>query len=241
MAEFSSKTITFFRQLSRNNDRDWFIAHKGAYEEQVKAPMLELVEGINRDLAKFAVDHVSNPKRALYRIHRDTRFSKDKTPYKSHQAAMFGHARLPKNYCAGFYFSISHTEIEIAGGLYMPEPDQLMAVRQELIARTAAWKKLVSDRSLLRLMGPLQGARLARPPKGYDAGHPSIEWVQMKQFYFGTTLEPAMITAPSLRREIARRFQAMTPVVNFLNSAIIAALPREEESDPGPRRPAPMF
>src|SRR6185437_8067272 len=129
---FSPAAITFFRQLEKNNDRDWFKARKEKFEEQVRKPMLELVGLINDDLRKFAVDHVTEPAKALYRIHRDTRFSKDKTPYKTHIAAMLPRQGLGKNTCAGFYFSVSHTGVEVAAGMYMPGPPDLLKVREAI-------------------------------------------------------------------------------------------------------------
>jgi uncharacterized protein (TIGR02453 family) len=236
---FPPAAMTFFRKLAANNDREWFTAHKSDYDTQVKQPMIALIEAINAELSKFAVDHVTDPKKAMYRIHRDTRFSHDKTPYKDHQAAMFGHCRLPKNYCAGLYFSINHKEVEVAGGLYMPEPEQLAAVRQSIVDDAATWKKLVTDKSLTRVLGQLQGQALARPPKGFDPTHEGIAWIQMKQFYFYETLDPKLATTPKLLPEITKRFKLLVPVITHLNRIILTTM--ESVEDDTPKRPAPMF
>lgn len=119
---FPPQALTFFRQLARNNTREWFQPRKAKYEEHVRGPMLDLVEQIVDDLRKFAVDHVVPPAKAVYRIHRDTRFSNDKTPYKTHVAALLPRAGLEKHAGAGFYFSVSHEKVEIAAGMYMPGP-----------------------------------------------------------------------------------------------------------------------
>src|SRR5690349_13174115 len=115
---FSPKALAFFRQLARNNKREWFQPRKEQFEQLVRRPMLELVEQVLDDLRGFAVDHVVDPKRAVYRIYRDTRFSNDKSPYKTHIAAIFPHARLPKHAGAGYYFAISHEGLQIGGGAY---------------------------------------------------------------------------------------------------------------------------
>ncbi len=237
----TSKSLTIFRQLKKHNDRDWFNSHKAQFDEHVKAPMIELIVQINRELLKFAPDHVSDPKKAMYRINRDTRFSKDKTPYKNHQGAMFGHRRLPKNYCAGFYFSFGHDEVEIAGGLYMPEPAQLTAVRKAIAENPAGWKKLVTNPSLVKLLGPLQGQKLARPLKGFDPNHPASEWVKMKQFYFYRVFKPDLATNPAFKKEIITRFKAVSGFVGWINNIILTKVATEAGEEPIARRPAPMF
>src|SRR5688500_3248445 len=103
---FPKQAISFFRQLARNNRREWFQPRKDLYEQYVRGPMLELCGLVADDLRGFAADHAGDPKKAIYRIHRDTRFSRDKTPYKPYIAAMFGRAGMGKNTCAGFYFSV---------------------------------------------------------------------------------------------------------------------------------------
>src|SRR4051812_46698269 len=128
---FSKKMPTFFRALKKNNTREWFTPRKELFEADVRAPMIELVGLINEDLKKFALDNaVADPKRAIYRPYRDTRFSKDKTPYKTHIGASFPRRGLPKHAGAGFYFGVSHEHVEIAGGMYMPGPEELAAGRR---------------------------------------------------------------------------------------------------------------
>src|SRR2546423_6282119 len=129
---FPREGLRFLRQLERNNSREWFQPRKELFEQRVREPMLRLVELLCDDVRKFAADHVVEPKKALYRIYRDTRFSKDKTPYKTHIAAIFPARGLPKHAGAGFYFHISQKGVEIAGGMYMPGPPELAAVRKAI-------------------------------------------------------------------------------------------------------------
>src|SRR3712207_2771013 len=169
---FPQQALTFFRQLRKNNSREWFTPRKSVFEEQVKGPMAALVELLNEDLRSFAVDHVTEPKRAIYRLYRDTRFSNDKTPYKTHIGALFGHAKLPRNAGANYYVGVSDEGVEIAGGTYMPDAVELAAVRRAIVEREAAFRKLLDDRKLRKIMGALAGDKLARVPKGFAADHP---------------------------------------------------------------------
>src|SRR6185369_11740810 len=126
---FPKEGVQFLRRLKRNNNREWFQEHKTIYEESVKRPMTELIEAIAVDFQKFAPEMTASLKVSAYRIYRDTRFSKDKSPYKTHVAAVFPHANLGKHEGAGFYVHISPAEVFIGGGLYMPLPEDLNTVR----------------------------------------------------------------------------------------------------------------
>ena len=239
---FPREALAFLRQLKRNNRREWFQPRKDRFREQCVGPMLELVGLLCDDIRKFAADHVVEPKRAVYRIYRDTRFSKDKTPYKTHVAAMFPRSGLGKNSCAGFYFHVSPDGCVIAGGMYMPGPEELAAVRAAIAADPQGWAKLVENKALIRSAGPLLGEKLSRPPKGVPADHPVAEYLRMKQWYFDVSLPPEAACVPSFRKEIVRRFEAMAPVVHWLNGAVIRAT-RDGSLEPDaiPRRPEPMF
>ncbi|MDQ6707455.1 MAG: DUF2461 domain-containing protein, partial [Acidobacteriota bacterium] len=133
---FPSGGIDFLRELNANNDREWFQPRKAQFEESVRGPMLELVHELNAGMMKFAPEYAGDPAKSVYRIYRDTRFSKDKTPYKAHIAALFWHRGLGKDDGAGMFFLVSPDKIEIAGGLYMPAPDRLLAVRTEIAGKT---------------------------------------------------------------------------------------------------------
>ena len=242
---FPKQALTFFRQLAKNNAREWFQPRKAQYEAHVRGPMLELCALVVDDLRGFAADHACEPKKALFRIHRDTRFSHDKTPYKTHAAAVFPRAGMGKTTCAGLYFSVSHETVEIAGGMYMPGPEELAAVRAA-IARDEGrtLRKLAGDKACRKLAGGLLGDKLARVPKGFDAGHPAADLLRMKQWYFDVTLPAAAALEPSIRKQVTTRFRAMAPVVHYPNNAALAAAREEDdagERDAIPKRPAPMF
>lgn len=217
---FSAEAVKFFRSLRRNNNRDWFQPRKETFDREIKAPMEELVAKVNAELARFAPDHITEPKKAIYRIYRDTRFSKDKTPYKTHIAANFPRHGLEKHSAAGFYFSVSDDGVEVAGGLYMPDPPALLAVRNHIAANHQELKKIVTNKKLISLLGDFYGESLARPPKGFDPNHPAIGYLKMKQWLFYRTLAGDLMTKPMLLKEVTDRLKAVSPLIQFLNAPL---------------------
>src|ERR1051326_6139301 len=121
---FPKEGLQFLRSLKRNNNREWFPEHKGIYEQYVRLPMTDLIAALAEDFPKFAPEMVASTKVSAYRIYRDTRFSKNKAPYKTHVAAVFPRADLDKHEGAGFYLHIAPSEVLVGGGLYMPVPDE---------------------------------------------------------------------------------------------------------------------
>jgi len=237
---FPRSALKFFRDLEKNNDRTWFAAHKHIFDADVRPPMIALVSGLADELRKCAVDCVpERPEKTIYRIYRDTRFSKDKTPYKAHIAAHFQHRRLPKNSGAGFYFQISHETVAVGGGIYMPGPEQLAAVRGAIAQDHVAFRKICTGKSILKKLGKLQGDALKRPVKGFDVDHPAADLLRMKQWFFYTALDPKLAISPSLHKELAERFRLAAPLVNWINDVCVAAMQSEEPSRP--KRPEPMF
>jgi uncharacterized protein (TIGR02453 family) len=214
---FPPEGIKFLRSLKRHNTREWFQPRKEIYEDKVKGPMVELVTALMQRLADFAPDYVADPNKAIYRIYRDTRFSKDKTPYKTHIAAIFKHRDLEKHSGAGFYFSVAPDEIEVGGGVYMPLPEHLLAIRNYLAENHEEFRRIAAARNVRRLFGDVTGDSLSRVPKGFAADHPAADLLRMKQFLLFRTLEASLATTPKLFREVVSRFQVMAPFLEFLN------------------------
>lgn len=224
---FPKEAMTFFRDLKKNNTKEWFEPRKAIYEAKVKAPMIELVEAINADLTRTAPHYVADPKKAIYRIYRDTRFSKDKTPYKTHIAAVFNHRLLDKHASAGLYFAVSHESVDFGGGIYMPGPEQILQVRTLLAARHAEFLKLCGSKSYRALLGELQGDQLTRPPKGFPADHPAESLLRRKQWYWYTQVDPEIASTPKLLPELKKRFAALIPVLEFLNAPLLEQKKKE--------------
>jgi uncharacterized protein (TIGR02453 family) len=226
---FSQEGIDFFRRLARNNRREWFLPRKSIFEERVKQPMRELVEALDAALARFAPEHVTDPDRAIYRFYRDTRFSPDKSPYKDRIAATFPRRGLTRHEGASYYFSVSHKEVAIGGGVYLPTPETLAAIRQHIAGRHEDFRRIAAARTLRSLFGEMQGESLSRVPKGFPADHRAADLLRFKQFLFYVELPPEVALTPTLYDEIVKRFRAMAPFTDFLNAPLIG---RRRKADP---------
>ena len=198
---FPAEGLKFLRSLKKNNRREWFQPRKHIYEEMVKAPMLELVGLVNTEMLRFAPEYVREPGEAVYRIYRDTRFSADKTPYKTHIAAIFPRRGLPKHSCAGLYFSVAPEGVEVAGGVYMPDREELRLIREHLASNHEEFRGIIRGRKLRGLLGEMAGEQLSRPPKGFCAGHPAADLVRYRQWLFDITLDPELAARRSWLRK----------------------------------------
>jgi uncharacterized protein (TIGR02453 family) len=221
---FSPEALTFLRSLKRNNRREWFQPRKEIFETKVKAPMIQLVEAINAELLDFAPEHITDPKKAVYRIYRDTRFSADKTPYKTHVAAIFPHHGLEKQSSAGFYFHLTAKSVGIAAGSYMPGPDELRAVRAWLAENHEQFR--TAARRPQKVLGKLEGSTVTRMPKGFAAGHPAEDLIRMKQWLYWVELDAKLATTPRLLPELVKRFRAAAPVIAMLNAPLQKSAPK---------------
>lgn len=220
-AGMPKEALKFLRDLEKNNNRDWFDANKAVYLEKVKAPLEALVTAVGAEMTKFAPESATAPGKAIYRIYRDTRFSSDKTPYKTHVAASFFRNDLGKHIAGGYYFELSPKYVGFAGGVYMPEAENLRLIRTHIMDHFPRFQKLLADRKLAG-MDELKGDALSRPPKGFPADHPAIEHLKRKAFFFWKELPAELATSPELLKEICARFKAMAPVINFLNEPLLS-------------------
>jgi uncharacterized protein (TIGR02453 family) len=224
---FSNDALKFLRGLKRNNDRDWFQARKDVYERELKAPMLALIGEVNDAMIEFAPENVRAPQKAIMRIYRDIRFSKDKRPYKIHQAAWWTRQGLEKTSGGGFYFDVSGTEVTIAAGVFMPEREQLLAIRRHLVEHHAELRRLLAGKKLKIAMQQIDGLRLTRPPKGFAVDNPAMDLLLCKQWGVITRLPAEFATKPTLVKEVVAHFRLAAPMVALLNAPLI----------PKPRKP----
>ena len=223
--------VQFLRALKRNNRREWFQPRKHLYEQQVKEPMLELVTALNGDFMKFAPNFVTEPKKAVFRIYRDTRFSADKTPYKTHVAASFWRRGSDYTGAGGFYFSVSHDQIEVAGGIWHPSPETMLLVRTHIAASYPEMRRILANKKSRKLVGDLQGDELTRAPKGFDPQHPALDLIKKKDWILDTALDSTLATTPKLYREIVDRFRAIAPLIEYLNRPLIGRKPPRESME----------
>ena len=218
------EALTFLRNLARHNDREWFTPRKAEFEELLRQPMLALVRRITDAMVDFAPNHVRPAEKSLFRIYRDTRFSADKRPYKTHVAAWWSHQGLEKTSGAGYYFHISAKEVIIAAGAYMPEKDQLAAIRHWLLDHHQEFRKLLQNRKVRSAFEEFEGNALTRPPKGFPKEHPALDLIQCRQWGLAATLPAAEALQSNLAATVIRYFRIAAPVVDALNTPIAAAL-----------------
>lgn len=213
--------MKFLRALKRHNTREWFNAHKADYESHVRAPMLAIIERLATDFPRIAPDLVASP-RSMYRIYRDTRFSPDKTPYKTHVSASFSHRTLPKQESAGLYFHLAADELWIGGGLYAPQGPQLHRIREHIAANLGRFRSLVEAPAIGR-MGGITGSRLKRVPRGFPPDHEAAEYLRLKQYLVGDQLAPSLALSPRFYSSLVRRFTVLAPFIQFLNTPLASS------------------
>jgi uncharacterized protein (TIGR02453 family) len=221
---FSSDALKFLRNLARHNDREWFTPRKAEFDELLRQPMLAIVRKITDAMLDFAPNHVRPAEKSLFRIYRDTRFSNDKRPYKTHVAAWWTHTGLDKTSGAGFYFHVSPKEVVIAAGAYMPEKEQLAAIRHWLLDNHAEVRKLLSRPAIKKAFTEFEGNALTRPPKGFPAEHPGMDLIRCRQWGLSATLPAETALDPRLASTVIRYFRLAAPVVDALNTPIADAL-----------------
>lgn len=225
---FTAETMRFLRALRRNNRREWFEDNRARYDTAVKGPMAALVEEMDARFAQAAPEITGDPRRSVFRIHRDIRFSADKSPYKTHAACWFYHRDAGKGVGgstphggAGFYFHVEPGASMVAGGLWMPPGPALKRIREALAEDHATFEGIVESKAMRRRFGaPSDEAMLKRVPRGFDPEHPAARWLRFKSFTMHRMLEPDEVLSPKLAGTLERDFAAMLPMVRWLNAAL---------------------
>jgi uncharacterized protein (TIGR02453 family) len=224
-------TLRFLRDLEAHNERDWFTPRKAEYEQVVREPMLDFCAALNEELKGPAPEYVTDPTKAVYRVYRDTRFSKDKRPYKTHVSALFWHRALGKDGGAGLYFHLSTKEFLVAAGLYQMPPAHLLPVREHIAANHERFTEILNARAVRQSFGTLRGDKLSRAPKGWPSEHPAVEYLKHKDLLLERSFPPEAGLGRGAVKATCRRFRALIPFVNYLNEPLLAAA-RRRRADP---------
>ncbi len=214
MGYFDKATFDFLSELKQKNDRAWFSSNKERYEQDLKEPLLDFITDAGPRLHKISRQIVADPRPvggSLFRIYRDTRFSKDKTPYKTHAGAHF-QVGGKGVHGPGYYLHIEPGQCFVAGGMWMPEPPTLQAVRERIATKSAEWKGLRAT------IDDGHGS-LKRPPRGFDPEHPFIEDIKRKSFTSSVRLTQKQVTGPDLMDAFIEACTKIAPLMKFLSSA----------------------
>ncbi len=218
---FPKEGLGFLRRLKKNNNRPWFQSHKGEYDENVRFPMECLIAGLAVRLHDDIPEVEFNPKKSIFRIYRDTRFSKNKTPYKTNIAAWFGLRSLKGDTeTPGLYVGVGTDEVFAGGGIYMPSGEQLKSIRRAIADGPEEYLAVVRAPRFKKRFGGIQGSVLTRAPLGYPPDHPMIEHLRHKQFFAGIELREASCTKPAFLETVAVTFADTMPLIRWLARAM---------------------
>src|ERR1700679_3245231 len=220
---FRPEGLKFLRGLEKNNDRAWFNERKAVYEAELKEPMLAVIRKVTDAMLEFAPNHVRPAEKSLFRIYRDTRFSNNKLPYKTHVAAWGSHTGMDKTSGAGYYFQVSKKGVVIAAGAYMPEKEQLAAIRHWLLENHVAFRKVLAKPAVRRTFTVFDGEALTRPPKGFPPEHPAMDLIKCKQWALRTELPVETALEANFAQTLIKHFKLLAPLVDALNTPIAAA------------------
>ena len=225
---FRPAALRFLRKLERNNRRDWFERNRPLYEREIRDPMRALVEEMDVRLARLAPELVGDPKRSIFRIHRDIRFSADKSPYKTNAACQFYHRDAGRGAGqdaagagAGLYFQLARGECFVAGGMWMPARAALDRIREAIADDPEKLGDMVRAPAFRRRFRALdREAVLKRMPRGYAETHPAAEWLRYRSYTATRMMTEREIESRRLPDILARDFAALIPLVRWLNAAI---------------------
>ena len=223
---YSQETFKFLHGLKKNNNKEWFEKHRDEYEIFLRTPSKALAYTMGRHFKDNRMPLIGNAKTSLFRINRDIRFSKDKSPYKTHIGLSFPLEGTKKEEWCGFYFSFEPAAKGkgitsfIGGGVYMPMAPYLKRIRTKIDSKHKELKKAIEAESFQEVYPEgLHGESLKRPPIGYNEDNPAIEWLKMKSYIFGSALTEADLCNEDLPQIIIAKFKVAMPVVLFLGTA----------------------
>ncbi len=220
---FTQSTFAFLRDLAANNDREWFAANKDRYEAHVKDPGIEFISDFGAHLAKISPHFVADTRTnggSLFRIYRDTRFSKDKTPYKTNTGMHFRHEMAKDVHAPGYYLHLEPGQCFAGVGIWQPDSATLTKIRDAIVDDPGAWKRAAYGKRFTDVFSLGNEDVLKRPPRGYDPEHPYVEDLKRKSFTAGLRLTQKQVTSKDFVAEYARICKQASPFMRFLCDAI---------------------
>jgi uncharacterized protein (TIGR02453 family) len=219
---FTRDLFDFLRDLARNNDRDWFKARQARFESQVREPWLRFITDAGPRLARISEQIVADPRRSggsLFRIHRDTRFSKDKSPYKTHAAAQFRHAWGKDVHAPGYYLHLEPDSVFMGGGIWRPDTKTVTKIRAGIVQDPDGWKRVVGSAAFGKRF-TLEGESLKRAPRTVPADHPLMTDLKRKDFIAVARYDEAAACAPDFLTRFVRDCRSASRFLGFLASAM---------------------
>jgi uncharacterized protein (TIGR02453 family) len=219
---FTPKLFHFLEDLADHNDREWFKANQDVYEATVREPALEFINDFATPLAKISPHFSADSRKvggSLFRIQRDTRFAKDKTPYKTNTGMQFRHVMAQDAHSPGYYVHLQPRECFVGVGLWRPETKVAYQIREAIVADPTGWKRATRSKRFSDVL-EIGGDSLARPPRGIDPEHPLIEDLKRKDFIASTKITQKMVTSNHFMEDLTAIFERATPFMRFMCEAV---------------------
>lgn len=217
MSLISKETLYFLKQIANHNNKPWFEKNRSLYERS-RAEYVAFISKLLEGIRKIEVIPEKEPVKYVQRIYRDIRFSKDKTPYKIFFSSIV--ERGPESRICPLYIQIKPGGSMMGGGVWDPLPEALKKIRQEIDYNTDGLRRIIHKKEFIRQFEKIQGARLARPPKGYEADNPHIELLKFKQYYVQCNLDDELVLSKQLIPEILKSYKAALPFFGFFDTAM---------------------
>ncbi|MBT7294107.1 MAG: DUF2461 domain-containing protein [Rhodospirillaceae bacterium] len=221
--QFEPTLFKYLRDLKKHNERPWFKASKARYEDELRSPMLHFIESFAPYLEKVSENFLADARPiggSLFRIHRDARFAKDKTPYKTHAGAHFRHLRAKDVHAPGFYLHMEPGNVFMGAGIWRPDSATLGKIREAIVADAKKWKRLSTAKALGNADISFVGDSLKRPPRGFDPEHPLIEDLKRKDFILAVNISEKEALAPDFIKQFAKFCKTAAPVSEFITAAL---------------------
>lgn len=210
-------TIEFLKNLKENNNKDWFDANKSEYQKQLES-MVSFADGLLGELSTHDVIETASGKKSLHRIYRDTRFSKEKIPYKNNWSG--GFSRATKERRGGYYFHIEPGNTFVAGGFFGPNAEDLKRVRDEISRDSSELRAILKSKEFKNTFGSLQGEQLKTTPKGFNADDKAVDLLRFKQFILVKKFTDKEVLAPKFTDEVNLAFKNMRPFFDYMSEVL---------------------
>lgn len=216
-AFIKKESIEFLKTLSKNINRDWFNKHKDKYI-QAHNNIIAFADALIVEMNKHDNIETASGKESMFRIYKDVRFSKDKTPYNSHWSGAF--KRATKKLRGGYYFHIKPGDSFLAGGFWGPEPNDMKRIRQDIDANYKDWKKLLSNKSLTKTFGKMLGEKVSTAPRGYAKDNPAIDLLRYKQYLLKHEFTDKEVCSPDFVKKVNEVYKKMRPFFNYMSEVL---------------------
>ena len=220
MSYFTKDFLKFTKELRKNNNRDWFNKNKTRFIEDVKEPFEVFVQAMIDEYRKVNPSIAVTPKECIFRIYRDTRFSKDKTPYKEHVSAIISPGGRKNMSTPGMYIQMNDIDVRLYSGVYKPDKDQLHKIRTAIASDLKGFKKLISKKAFIDTFGEIRGEKNKRLPKEFMEAAEVQPLIFNKGFYYFASLDPNIVLEKNLPKTLMKHYKVAQPVSDFLMNAI---------------------